>query len=203
MISTSKPPAVTRRAALRLGLATATLAATAPAVFAASVESYVANLGRQVMSLARSGQSGAVLKRRFVALLTRSANMKSIARFALGKYLRKMPRGMQNEYYRLVLDYIAGLFVYYRKDLAGRELRVKKKIKRGKWITVDSDIIFPGGQKSPVKWRIYAGGRYRVGDVNIQGIWLSIRMRDKFVSILDRSKGDFTALMRYLRENAA
>jgi len=174
----------------------------APAALAATPEGYVTSLAGKVMALARSNASARALKRRFVRLLTSSANMRAIARFALGKYRRRMPRSMQAEYNRLVIDYIAGMFVSYRKDLAGRTLKVKRVAKRGRWITVDTDLIFAGGGKSPVKWRITGQGSYKVGDVNIKGIWLSLRMRDKFVSILNRSGGDFGALMDYLRENA-
>ena len=205
MIRNTGTPAPGRRAFLRSCLAIAALAAAAPSALAATPQSYVASLAREVMKLAGSASGGPALKRRFVKLLTRSANMHSIARFALGKYLRKMPRSMQAEYYRLVLDYIAGLFVYYRKDLAGRDVKIGKTVKRGKWITVSSRIVYANGKTSPVKWRVYdgGGGRYRVGDVNIQGIWLSLRMRDKFVSILNRNGGDFGALLAWLRENAS
>ncbi len=197
-----EPVGISRRALLA-GATLAIVTATLPAARAATPADYVRNLAKQVMNLARSGQSNTALKRRFLTLLTRSANMNAIARFALGKYLRKMPKSMQAEYYRLVLDYIAGLFVYYRKDLAGKDVRIRKTIRRGKWITVSTELIYPDGRTSPVKWRVYAGGsRYRVGDVNIQGIWLSLRMRDKFVSILNRNKGDFGALLDYLRKNA-
>jgi len=199
----SKPNGISRRALLAGAMSVIAVAIPPSAVRAATPEDYVRNLAKQVMNLARSGQSDAALKRRFLALLTRSANMNAIARFALGKYLRKMPKSMQSEYYRLVLDYIAGLFVYYRKDLAGKDVRVRKTVRRGKWVTVSTDLIYPDGRTSPVKWRVYAGGgRYRVGDVNIQGIWLSLRMRDKFVSILNRNRGDFNALLKYLRDNA-
>ncbi len=198
-----EPVGISRRALLT-GVTLAIIGTALPSTArAATPEDYVRNLARQVMNLARSGQSNAALKRRFLALLTRSANMNAIARFALGKYLRKMPKSMQSEYYRLVLDYIAGLFVYYRKDLAGKDVRIRKTIRRGRWITVSTDLIYPDGRISPVKWRVHAGGgRYRVGDVNIQGIWLSLRMRDKFVSILNRNKGDFAALLDYLRKNS-
>ncbi len=197
------PFAISRRNALRGAVAALALFIAPPLAQALTPEAYVEKLAGQVMALARTGH-GKALKRRFVALLTRSANMHAIARFALGKYLRRMPRSMQAEYYRLVLDYIAGLFVYYRKDLAGRRLAVGRKTKRGRWITVNTQIVYANGGKAPVKWRLYdGGGRYKVGDVNIQGIWLSLRMRDQFVSILNRSGGDFSALLKYLRENAA
>ncbi len=208
MLKVTKPypcpaPGDLSRRLFMAGAACAIMTTGATASRAGTAEDYVVSLAKQVMALARSGQGGRALKRKFVRLLTRNANMRAIARFALGKYRRKMPRSMQDEYYRLVIDYIAGLFVYYRKDLGGVDIKVKRTQKRGKWLTVDTNMIYANGKRSPVKWRVYSGGGYRVGDVNIQGIWLSLRMRDKFVSILNRNKGDFNALLGYLRKNAA
>ncbi len=195
---------IDRRRFLGLSLAALVVAGGAGQALAEDVKAFVARLGKRVMALAASNRSAAALKRQFVSLLTRSADMKAIARFALGKYQRRMPRNLRNEYYRLVLDYIAGLFVYYRKDLAGRDIKVGRVTKRGRWLTVETEITYPNGKTAPVKWRVYkSGAGWKVGDVNIQGIWLSLRMREKFVSILDRSGGDFDALMKYLRENAA
>ncbi len=166
-------------------------------------EDFARDLGEKVIRLARSPSSDAQLKRQFLKLLTSSADIRAVARFALGKYRRRMPKKLMNEYYRLVLDYIAGLFVWYRKDLAAREIRVQGTSTRGQWATVKTALIFDDGASRPVLWRIHVGGaRYRVGDLNIRGIWLSLRMRDKFVSILNESGGDFGALMRYLRENS-
>jgi len=176
----------------------------APAMARTSPEDYAVSLGRKVIALARSNASDRQLKRKFLDLLTRNADIRAVARFALGKYRRRMPKNLMPEYYRLVLDYIAGMFVYYRKDLAAEDIRAVKSSKRGRWTTVETVLVFPGGKQRKALWRIYTGGGpLRVGDLNIKGIWLSLRMRDKFVSILNQSKGDFSALMQYLRENAA
>jgi phospholipid transport system substrate-binding protein len=197
---------LSRRRLLMAGAAAAAVALSgvAGAAAATSAEEFVVRLGREVMRLAASDRGARALKQRFVRLLTRNADMKAIARFALGKYLRRMPKSMRAEYYRLVLDYIAGLFVYYRKDLAGRDIRVGRTTRRGRWLTVETELVYPDGRKAPVKWRVYkSGAGWKVGDVNIRGIWLSLRMREKFVSILDQNRGDFAALMDYLRRNAA
>ncbi len=179
-------------------------AAGAPALARTTPEDYAVELGRKVITLARSNASDRQLKRKFLDLLTRNANIRAVARFALGKYRRRIPKSLMPEYYRLVLDYIAGMFVYYRRDLAAEDIRALKSRKRGSWTTVETVLVFPGGKESKALWRIYTGGGpLRVGDLNIKGIWLSLRMRDKFVSILNKSKGDFSALMQYLRENAA
>ena len=195
---------LSRRAFVACAVSSLVIARNAPAEARVAPENYAVELGRKVIALARSEASDQKLKREFLALLTRNANIRAVARFALGKYRRRMPGKLLPEYYRLVLDYIAGLFVYYRKDLAAEDIRALKSHTRGKWTTVETRLVFPGGKESPAQWRIYTGGGpMRVGDLNIKGIWLSLRMRDKFVSILNRSKGDFSALMQYLRENAA
>ena len=198
-------PFCSRRKILAGGLVALGVGLFSPPVRAGSrAEAYAEDLGRKVLALARSGAGDKVLKRQFLTLLTRNADIRAVARFALGKYRRHMPANLMPEYYRLVLDYIAGLFVYYRKDLAAEDIRALKSRKRGKWTTVETRLVFPGGKTGKAMWRIYTGGGpLRVGDLNIKGIWLSLRMRDKFVSILNESKGDFSALMRYLRENAA
>ncbi len=189
-----------------VGIATLSLAAfsAAPAHARTSAADFAVELGGKVIALARSNASDARLKRQFLNLLTRSADIRAVARFALGKYRRRMPKELMPEYYRLVLDYIAGLFVWYRKDLAAQDIRAVKQHTRGAWTTVETRLVFDDGKTSPVLWRIYTGGGpLRVGDLNIRGIWLSLRMRDKFVSILNKSGGDFDALLNYLRENAA
>lgn len=183
-------------AAIAAGIPSAALAR-------ATAQSYAVSLGEQVIRLTSSGISDAALKKRFVSLFTRTANIDAVARFALGKYVRRLPRELWPTYRRLVLIYITNLLVWYRKELAAQRIVAKGRVTRqGRWLTVPTQLVFPNGSTSTVKWRILdAGGRYHVGDVNIMGIWLSLRMRDKFVAILNKSGGDFAPLLAYLRES--
>ncbi|MGH6874008.1 MAG: ABC transporter substrate-binding protein, partial [Aestuariivirgaceae bacterium] len=99
--------------------------------------------------------------------------------------------------------YTAGLFTYYIEDFAGSGFDIKSSKPQGKAIIVDSSIRYEGGTSSPVKWRVVnIGSGFRVNDVNVRGIWLSLQMRDKFTSVLKQNKGDFEALLDYLRKNA-
>ena len=45
-----------------------------------------------------------------------------------------------------------------------------------------------------------AGNGFKVSDVNVKGVWLTISMKDRFSKILSKSKGDFNALFSELRE---
>jgi phospholipid transport system substrate-binding protein len=171
-------------------------AATAP-------EKYVQRIGDDVIALANSGARGGALRTRFASLLQRHSDIRSIALFSLGIYQKKLPSGLRSQYFELVMRYAAGFFAYYVDDFAGSGFDVKASKPQGKAIIVESSIRYSGGRSAPVKWRVVnAGGGYRVNDVNVRGIWLSLQMQQLFTSVLKRNKGDFPALLDYLRKNA-
>ena len=65
---------------------------------------------------------------------------------------------------------------------------------------IQSAITGKGGREQ-VRWRLVpSGGGYRVSDVNIKGVWLTISMKDRFNKVLKNSKGDFGPLFAELRE---
>jgi len=153
------------------------------------------------MALANSGQSGKSLRGRFAALLNRHINLKAIANYALGTYQSKLPASRRDEFYRLVSNYSAALFVFYVEDFRGTRLEIMSNAKQGKFITIQSAIRLKGGGREQVRWRLLpADGSYRVSDVNLKGIWLTISMKDRFSKVLKSSKGDFDALFAELRE---
>lgn len=180
-------------AVLPTGLAGAT---TAP-------EKYVEGIAQDVLALANSGVRGSSLRSRFVSLLQRHSDIRSIAMFSLGNYQKELPSALRSRYFDLVVRYTAGLFAFYVDDFAGSGFDIKSSKPQGKAIIVDSAIRYEGGTSSPVKWRVVSvGSGFRVNDVNVRGIWLSLQMRDKFTSVLKQNKGDFEALLDYLRKNA-
>ena len=200
-------PLLTRRRILQLLMGVAVLpvlAADGPAAFGATgPEAYVQSIGKDVVALANGGSKGTALRSRFVSLLNRHSDVRSIALFSLGQYQKELPASLKSEYFKLVIDYTAGLFVYYIKDFAGARLDVKSSKASGKATIVDSSIRFSSGSSSPVKWRVVkAGGGLRVSDVNVRGVWLTLQMRQQFTSVLKNNRGDFAALLKYLKANA-
>jgi phospholipid transport system substrate-binding protein len=174
-----------------------------PAGAAASPESYVLAIGNDVIALAKSGARGGSLRSRFVSLLQRHSDIRGIALFSLGTYQKMLPQGERSKYYDLVIRYAAGFFAYYVDDFAGTGFDIKSSKPRGKSIEVESAIRYDGGRSAPVRWSVVkTGGGYRVNDVNVRGIWLSLQMQQQFTSVLKRNKGDFEALFKYLRDNA-
>ena len=193
--------APSRRRFLRLAAATGALAVFGAPVWAATAESYVQAIAEDVMALANAGQKGTALRGRFAALMNRYINLKAIADYALGPHRSKLPAGKRGEFYNLVGNYAAALFVFYVEDFRGTELEILSTAKQGKFTVISSAIKLKGGGREQVKWRLTpAGGGYRINDVNLKGVWLTISMKDRFSKVLSKSKGDFAPLFAELRE---
>lgn len=188
-----------RFAGLLLGAVLTPYAALARAAVSPA-ETYVSRIAGEVMNLANSGQRGDALRNRFASLLNRYINLRAIANYALGTYRSKLPAGKQNEFYRLVNNYAAALFVYYVNDFKGSTLDITSTTKQGSFTVIQSAIKGKGASE-PVRWRLTgAGGGYKISDLNIKGVWLTIAMKDRFTKVLKKSKGDFEPLFKELRE---
>ena len=187
-------------AALLLGVAFTGTASNAMAAVNPA-EGYVDRIAGEVMSLANSGSKGNALRGKFASVLNRYINLRNIANFALGPYQKKLPPGDRNEFYTLFSNYAAALFVYYVDDFKGSDLEIISTSKQGNFITITSAIKQNGGGREQVRWRLVpAGGAYKISDINIKGVWLTIATKKRFSDVLNRSKGDFGALFAELRE---
>ena len=172
----------------------------APAQANTPAETYVRAIAGDVMNLANTGQKGPALRAKFAALMNRYINLKGIADYALGPFNKQLPADQRPEFYTLVSNYAAALFVYYVEDFRGTELEIISTTKQGKFTVIHSAITGKGGREQ-VRWRLTpSGGGFRVSDVNIKGVWLTISMKDRFSKVLKSSKGDFDALFAELRE---
>lgn len=189
---------LTRRELGGLALA-AMFAMAAPARANTGAEDYVTSIATDVMQLANTGEKGPALRARFASLMNRYINLKSIADYALGPYNKQLPAGDRAQFYNLVSNYAAALFVYYVEDFRGTELEIISTTKQGKFTVIQSAIKGSGGREQ-VKWRLSpSGGSFRVSDVNIKGVWLTISMKDRFSKVLKSSKGDFEPLFAELK----
>jgi phospholipid transport system substrate-binding protein len=165
-------------------------------------EAYVKKLGVEVIKLANGGRRGdKALQNRFASLLGRYINIPNVANFALGLNRAALPSGDKSMFYNLVANYAAALFVWYVDDFKGQELKVTNSDEQGRFITVDTGIVGGGIGDEKLRWRVVKqGDGYRVSDLNIKGVWLTIAMKKLFTDTLKSSNGDFKALYAKLRE---
>ena len=190
--------AITRRAFLMTAL-TLPMVGTLPASASTPAEDYVHQLGTEILRLAAGGHRGdKALQRRFANLLNRYINIPGVAAFALGPAKASLPDGKKGQFYDLVANYAAALFVWYVADFQGSDLKIAGSSEQGKFITVDSSIA---GKSEQLRWRVSGSpGAFRIADINVKGVWLSIAMKKMFEDTLNDSRGDFQPLFAKLRE---
>lgn len=191
-----------RELSLALAGLTVGLFAGTPAYADSQASAYVEKLGAEVIKLANGGKRGdKALQHRFAALFNRYISIPNVASFALGPYQRQLPAGDKAKFYDLVANYAAALFVWYVEDFQGDALQVTSSVDQGKFIIVDSGIKGSGLGNEKLRWRVSgSNGSYRIADLNVKGVWLTISMKKLFADTLRSSNGDFEVLYAKLRE---
>lgn len=162
---------------------------------------YVNKIAAEVMGLANGGIRGDALRSKFAAILNKYINIRGIASFALGQYQSKLAGAEKEQFYSLFSNYVASLFVAYVADFRGSDLKITSTTLQGNFTTITSAIVSKGLGREQVKWRLVStGGAYRISDVNVKGVWLSIATKKRFGDVLKRSGGDFGPLFAELKK---
>jgi phospholipid transport system substrate-binding protein len=173
----------------------------ATAAIDAAAAKYVSSIGDDVLRLANSPTRGKALRSKFTALLSRHVNLQAIAMSSLGVYRGKLPASDKAKFNQLVTTYAAALFAWYADDFKGQDFIVDKTVNQGKAVLVETKITSSKFSTEPIIWKLSgSGGGYKIIDLKIRGVWLSIAMRDAFSRELKKSKGNFEQLYAFLRE---
>jgi phospholipid transport system substrate-binding protein len=191
-----------REFALALAGLSAGLFAAGPAQADSQAGVYVQKLGAEVIRLANGGKRGdKALQHRFAELFNRYISIPNVASFALGTYQKQLPAGDKAKFYDLVANYAAALFVWYVEDFQGDALEITSSVEQGKFTIIDSGIKGSGLGSEKLRWRVSgSSGSYKIADLNVKGVWLTISMKKLFADTLKGSNGDFNVLYAKLRE---
>lgn len=169
------------------------------------VEKFIASLADELLAIIVTDAPRAEKKERFQTLLVERADIPAIAKFSLGRFVRKLPERDRLDYYGLVAAYISNIFATHAIGLAGEAVTVTGSKKRSERESlVSSKVKFASGRSLSVDWRVIeADGIYKVFDVSINGIWLAIQQRTEFISVIKRGGGTVDALLDYLRRHSS
>lgn len=142
-------------------------------------------------------------QKRFSKLLTRSFDMNTIGRFALGRYWRVSSAEQRKEYQKLFRDMIVEVYSRRFGEYDGQALEVRgSRRDNEKDVTVNSFIVpKDGGQEIQVDWRVrQKNGKYKIIDVMVEGVSMALTQRSDFSSVIQRGGGEVSVLLAHLRE---
>ena len=184
----------------------ALLVPAARPVAAGGVESFIHDTAQRVFASYSGSATDEQRTEVFRELLTGSFDLKTIARFTLGRYWRIASADQRSEYRRLFEDFLVLAYANRFRDLSGVKLRVTSVRTINKRDRLARSEVDPGGGRPPIRidWRVRTT-KYglRVVDVIVDGISMSVTQRDQFAAAIRSAGGKIDGLLAMLRDKTA
>ena len=170
---------------------------------ASSPEAFVSETGARVLSsLGEEGLDSAEHTRRFRGFLNEVLDLPAITRFVLGRYWRTASGEERSEFSSLFEKYLVQAYANRFRDLGDKKLAVlrSEELTGGQTLVI-SEIEAEGSPPVRVNWRIRgADQEFKITDVLVEGVSMSVTQRDEFASVIARSGGRIDGLLRVLRK---
>ena len=170
-------------------------AETAEGFIRASAEKVFSSLSGELTAEERN--------RRFRHALNDSFDLKTIARFTLGRYWRTATDAQRAEYRRLFEEFLVRSYASRFRDLDRMKLRILRTepiTKRDRLVL--STLTDDRRQRPPlnIAWRVRKKGpELRIVDVVVEGISMSVTQRDEFQSVIHNRGRTLDGLLSALR----
>lgn len=144
-------------------------------------------------------------RQRFRDLLHRSFNVRGIGRFVLGRYWKVATEEERQEYLKLFEELVVHTYADRFSEYSGEKFaigKVQRDAERPNYATVFSTIYRPNGQVVRVDWRARQEDdqSWRVVDIVIEGVSMSVIQRSEFASVIESKGGTVKGLIDTLRE---
>ena len=142
-------------------------------------------------------------KAEFRKLLKDSFAMKSLGRFALGRYWRTSTAAQRQEYLKLFEEMVLDVYASRFGEYTDQTFDIRDIRKEGKSDSLVTSFIVPkSGPEIQVDWRVrYKNKKYLVVDVIVEGVSMAVTQRSDFSSVIQRGGGKVDVLIAHLREN--
>lgn len=161
-----------------------------------AAKSFIEDLGRRAIeSLTKPGASQAQLESNFQTLLEEGFDVRAIGQFVMGRYWSRMSPDQQDRFIPLFENRLKKSYASRFQEYRGVDFKVKDTRQEGHYIIVSSTIQKPGGPLTPVDWRVQDG---KIHDVKVEGVSMSITIRDEYSALVQSSNGDIENFLSIL-----
>lgn len=168
---------------------------------ASGAEGFVQNLTEKgVAFLSDDNLSMEQQKQEFKSILNRDFDLNTIGRFALGRYWKSASSEQRAEYLKLFNTMVIEAYSQRFENYNGQDIEVTGSRPEGKDILVMSVMKQKSGPDVRLDWRVrQKNGGYKVVDVIVEGVSMSLTQRSDFASVIQRGGGNVEALLQHLR----
>lgn len=169
---------------------------------ASAAESFIHDLtSKGVAFLSDENLSAEQQKKEFRTILNRDFDLSTIGRFALGRYWKTADKAQRDEYLKLFKTMVVDVYSQRFQNYNGEQIEVIGSRPEGKRdVLVSSLLKQNGGPDVRLDWRVREkNGKYKVVDVIVEGVSMSLTQRSDFASVIQRGGGNVEALLEHLR----
>lgn len=155
--------------------------------------------------LSRPNSTEAEKTAEFKKLLNNSFDMDSIARFSLGRYWNTANAAQQKEYTALFKKMVVNVYTQRFGDYKGQKFEVKssRPVGNGDVLVMSQIIPTDGSDSIQVDWRVRnKAGTYKIVDVLVAGVSMSVTQRSDFSSVIQRGGGTIDVLINHLKQKS-
>lgn len=168
---------------------------------------FIRDTGNQAIStFSDPGKSDEVTEQEFRELLTTAFDIPTISKFTMGRYWRVASPEQRNEYEHLLEDVIVDLYLNRLRGYSGGGFEIVSSRPVGDRDTMVKTEFSTSGNDAPVQltWRVrrFGSDDYRIIDVLVEGISMSVTNRADFASVIERNGGRVEALLNALRDKS-
>lgn len=140
---------------------------------------------------------------RFTAYIVERMDARKTALFTLGNYRRGAPDGVVEPFVDAFAAYSTAIYGAHLVDFAGASVRVTGDVTNKPGDVTVLTVAEGGPLRQPMRiaFRLAGeSGAYKIVDVQVEGIWLSVEQRDQFASVLSQNRGDIASLTASLKD---
>jgi phospholipid transport system substrate-binding protein len=177
-----------------------------PAISHDSPTSFIKDLGtKAIASLTNPKLELAKKEAKFSVLLEASFDVPGIAKFALGKYWRQATPQERKTYVGLFEKMLVKAYASKFDGYPNAVLTVKEARGEGaNGYMVPSTVTLPDEAPIHMDWKVFKTPKgYRILDVSVDGVSMSITQRSEFASIIERNGGSISQFLESLHEKVS
>jgi phospholipid transport system substrate-binding protein len=139
---------------------------------------------------------------RFHDMFVKSFDVPAIGRFVLGRHWRTATEAQRTEFLKLFENMIVKIYSNRFNDYKGEQFNVTSSRSTGDSVMVGVAITRPsGGEPVRVDWRVLmVDGAYKVIDVVVEGVSMSLTQQQDFSAVIQRNGGQIEPLLGVMRE---
>jgi phospholipid transport system substrate-binding protein len=184
--------------------------APAPQAAAAGADpaAVVTDFGNRALKMLNDpGISEGERQKRFRMLLDEDFDFEIVSRFVLGRYWQGASEGERRDFAVVFRDYVVQSYSRRFNEFTDTTFKVTgERAESATNTIVRTDVTRRGGTGTPAKvdWRVAKGAAgYKIIEVTIDGISMSLTHRQEFAAIMERNGGRVSDLIATLRSKVA